>query len=409
MTEIAALGGAPLFPESSFPAWPIWGPEERDNLLAALDSGLWAGSRATRLWDFAGAFARFTDARIGLPLTNGTATIEAALVACGVGQGDEVIVPGLTFYATASAVLRVNAVPVLVDIDPQTLCVDPAAVEAACTDRTRAVIAVHVAGAMCDLDKLVPVCTARSLPLIEDCAHAHGSTWRGQRAGSFGAFGSFSFQHSKLMTAGEGGVLVSSDQSLADRAWSFANCGRERDGGTYHHVAVASNLRMTEWQGAVLAAQLQRYPEQLAIRAANARALAEALAGIPGLRAQSRDERMDRQAYYCFVAHYDQDQFHGLPRAAFERALAAEGVPLSLAYPSLTDLDVFRTQAFGPTLRDLAGFPRYRDLRLPAAEHAAASTVWIHHRALLGDRAAVLRIADACARIRDRASAIAAS
>jgi dTDP-4-amino-4,6-dideoxygalactose transaminase len=327
-------------------------------------------------------------------------------VACGVGEGDEVIVPGMTFVASASAVLSVNATPVIVDVEPETLCIDPAAAAAAITGRTRAIIAVHVAGAVSDLDLLVPLCERHGLHLIEDCAHAHGSQWRGRGVGSYGSFGSFSMQQGKLMTAGEGGALIGNDQQLLDAAWNYADCGRERGRWFYHHATIGSNFRMTEWQGAVLLAQLERFPEQHATRNANAIALGEALAQIPGLRAQRRDERMDSQGNYCFVVHFDSAEFAGMPLRRFEEALYAEGVPLGVSYPSLSDLDVFRNGNFAPTRRSSAPALDNANQHQPVSEAAAASTVWIEHRVLLADRERVLRVAEAAARIREHAATI---
>jgi dTDP-4-amino-4,6-dideoxygalactose transaminase len=184
MSLPALLGGVPVADADTYPSWPQWGEREREELLATLDSGAWWTGDGQRAFRFARDFARYQGASAGYPFTNGTQTLEAALVACGVGEGDEVIVPGMTFVASASAVLAVNATPVIVDVDPDTLCIDAAAAEAAIGERTRAIIAVHVAGAVCDLDLLVPLCERRGLHLIEDCAHAHGSQWRGRGVGS---------------------------------------------------------------------------------------------------------------------------------------------------------------------------------------------------------------------------------
>jgi dTDP-4-amino-4,6-dideoxygalactose transaminase len=405
MSLPALLGGEPLAGAGTYPSWPQWDEREREELLATLESGAWWTGDGERAHRFASEFARFQGAAGGYPFTNGTQTLEAALVACGIGEGDEVIVPGLTFVASASAVLAVNATPVIVDVDPETLCIDCSAAEAAITERTRAVIAVHVAGAVCDLDLLVPLCERRGLYLIEDC-HAHGSQWRGRGAGSYGTFGSFSMQQGKLMTAGEGGALIGNDQSLLDAAWNYADCGRERGRWFYHHASIGSNFRMTEWQGAVLLAQLERFPAQHALRNDNAIALGEALAQVPGLRAQKRDERMDSQGNYCFVVQYDAQEFAGMPLRRLEEALHADGVPLGVSYPSLSDLDLFRNQNFAPTRRRSAPALDYANLHLPVAEHAAASTVWMEHRLLLADRDSVLRVAEAAARIHAHAAAI---
>ena len=213
---------------------------------------------------------------------------------------------------------------------------------------------MHVAGAVSDLDLLVPLCVRKGLHLIEDCAHAHGSQWRGRGVGSYGSFGSFSMQQSKLITAGEGGALIGNDERLLETAWNYADCGRARDRWFYHHATIGSNFRMSEWQGAVLLGQLERFPAQHAKRNENAVALGAALAEIPGLRPQKRDPRMDTQGNYCFVFHYDAAHFAGLPLRRFEEALAAEGVPMAVSYPSLSDLELFRTRNFGPTRRSSA-------------------------------------------------------
>ena len=401
----AILGGQPLI-AAHFPRWPIWDDREREALSATLDSGGWWDGDGERAARFASDFAAYHGARHGLAMTNGTHTLETALAACDVGEGDEVIVPGMTFVASAGAVLAVNATPVLVDVDPETLCLDAAAAEAAITERTRAVMVVHVAGAAADLDALTALCARRGLHLIEDCAHAHGTFWRGRGVGSWGSFGSFSMQSSKLMTAGEGGVLTCNDDRLRDLARSYANCGRVEGEWFYHHVRYGANLRMTEWQGAVLAAQLERFPEQNRTRNRNALALGEALSRIEGIRPQFRDPRMNSQGNYCYVFHYDRSAFAGMDLRLFERALGAEGVPMGVSYPSLNELEVFRRGDFGPRLRASAPKIDYASLRLPVAEHAARSTIWLQHRLLLGELDQVLDVARAVKRVQDQAAAI---
>ena len=401
----AILGGDPVR-STDYPSWPVWDDGERTKILQVLDAGGWWQGNGDVAATFASNFAAYHGARFGMALTNGTHTLEAALVACDVGEGDEVIVPGMTFVASAGAVLAVNASPVLVDIDPDTLCIDVAAAEAAITPRTKVIIAVHVAGAAADLDALTDLCTRRGLRLIEDCAHAHGTFWRGRGVGSWGDFGSFSMQRSKLMTAGEGGVLTCNDEELRDRAWAYADCGRVKGKWFYHHATYGSNLRMTEWQGAVLQAQLDRFPEQNRIRNDNAIALNSALDEIPGLRTPRRDPRMSTQGNYCYVIHYDSAQFAGLPLKAFETALGAEGIPMGVSYPSLNELALFRNRNFAPRLRAHAPAIDYSTQSLPRAEHAAASTVWLQHRLLLADRDDVLDVARAAARIQAHASKI---
>jgi dTDP-4-amino-4,6-dideoxygalactose transaminase len=401
------LGGKPVC--GSYPRWPIWDWNEKDALGGVLESGAWWSGDGDRASGFARDFAAYQGAAYGLALANGTHTLEAALAACDIGEGDEVIVPAMTFIASATAVLAVNATPVLADIDPRTLCLDAAAAGAAITDRTRAIMVVHVAGAAADLDAFVQLCANRNLHLIEDCAHAHGTVWRGRGVGSWGAFGSFSMQASKLMTAGEGGVLTCNDVGLRDRAWSYSNCGRVEGEWFYHHTRYGANLRMTEWQGAVLSAQLARFPEQNRRRNLNAMALGEAIAGIEGVEAQYRDPRMGSQGNYCYVFHYDARAFAGMSLRLFERAMAAEGVPMGVSYPSLNELALFRSGEFGPRLRASAPRVDYAAQRLPHAEHASRASVWLQHRLLLAEPDQVLDVARAIERIQRRAKDIVAA
>ncbi len=402
----AILGGVPLRTRD-YPSWPIWDEGDRQRITTVLESGGWWDGDGDLARTFATRFADLQGARHGHAMTNGTHTLEAALWACGVGDGDEVIVPGMTFVASATAVVAVGAVPVLVDVEAESLNIDPAAAEAAITERTRAIIAVHVAGVAADLDALVALCQRRGLHLIEDCAHAHGTTWHGRGVGSWGSFGSFSMQHGKLMTAGEGGALITNDEALHERAWMYANCGREPGRWFYHHAVAGSNLRMTEWQGAILLGQLERFPEQHRIRNANAIDLGEALLEVPGLRPQRRDPRMESSGSYCFVFHIDRSEFANMPLRTFEAALAAEGIPMSVSYPAMNTLELFRSGAFAPRLRQPDARLAWAGRSLPVAEHLADSTVWLAHRLLLADREEVLDVARAARRIHRHARAIA--
>lgn len=403
----AILNGTAVRAGKSWPSWPQWDEGERTGLGEVLDSGAWSNARGeqARLW--AAEFAALQGARHGLPLTNGTHTLEAALFACGIGEGDEVIVPALTFVATATAALALNATPVLVDVETDSLCIDVAAAEAAINERTRAVMAVHIGGRPCDMDSLTELCKKHDLALIEDCAHAHGSRWRGRGAGTFGSFGSFSFEASKLITAGEGGALITDDESLRARAWEYADCGRVEGEHWYHHAGAGSNLRMTEWQGALLRAQMRRFPAQHRLREERARLLDRALEQIPGLRPQSGDPRIDSRAYYAHIVHYDPAEFAGMPLAGFEAALAAEGIQFGGCYPSLNRLELFRESRFSPRHRATAPAIDYAAQRLPRAEAAATSTIWLDHPMLLAEPEDVLDVARAMERIQRHAGEVA--
>lgn len=403
----AILGGTPIRAGKAWPSWPQWDDAERRGLSETLDSGAWSSSNGRQAEAWAKEFAEFQGADRALPMTNGTHTLEAALATCEVGEGDEVIVPAITFVASASAALAVNATPVIVDVEEDSLCIDVAAAEAAIGERTRAIVAVHIAGTACDLDALCELCQRRGLHLIEDCAHAPGSRWRGRGLGSFGSFGSFSFEATKLLTAGEGGALTVNDEDLRRRAWSYANCGRVEGGHWYHHAGYGPNLRLTEWQAAILRAQLGRYPAQLRRREEHGALLDRELGDLPGIRPQAAASGMDRRARYAYVVHYDSEQFGGLPLEGMEAALQAEGIEFGGSYPCLHKLPLFADARFAPRLRASAPRIPYGELRLPAAERVAGSTLWIPHRLLLADPAEVLDIVTALARIRDHAPEVA--
>ena len=295
MSELALLGGKKS-KSKPFPTWPYFDETERRGLAEVLESGVWWRTPGTKTLEFEGAFARFHGARHGLAVTNGTAALEVAMAALGLQPGDEVIVPNFTFVATASAVLFANALPVLVDVHPDTYCLDPELTEAAITPNTKAIVAVHMGGHPANLDALKELADKNGIALIEDCAHAHASEWRGKRVGTFGIGGTFSFQASKLMTAGEGGMVISNDDAFERAARSVHDCGRLPGEWFYSHFSYGSNYRLSEWQGVILTAQLGRLDGQTRLRHKHARWLDKELSTIPGITPQKLDERCTRMA-----------------------------------------------------------------------------------------------------------------
>lgn len=298
---------------------------ERRYLLETFDKGPlddWPGVKSTAA-TFAAEFAAFQGARHCSLITNGTHTLQLALESLGIGWGDEVIVPGLTWQATASAVCDVNAVPVLADIDSETLCIDPAKIEAAITPRTRAIVPVHLYNRLADMDRILAIARRHKLHVIEDCAHSHGSQWKGHGTGSMGVFGSFSFQNSKSMHSGEGGALITSSKNLYGLVESQRCCGRrfpERPKSQMH----SGNYRMTSLQAALLRGQLAAMRRNAAIMDRNGKALDQAIAAAPGVLPMRRDPRISRQVGYCYAFRYEPEEFGGIPLAVFRRALAAE-------------------------------------------------------------------------------------
>lgn len=403
----ALLGGVPVCSQP-WPAWPVFDDRERRLLNAVLESGQWWFGARVR--EFEAAYAAFQGARFAVTCTNGTTALEMGLRALGIVEGDEVIVPPYSFVATASAVITIGAIPVFADIEPDTLNLDPADVERKMTPRTRAVIPVHVGGRMADMDRLNALAARRGLRVLEDAAHAWGSQWRGRGAGTLGRAGTFSFQVSKNITAGEGGILVTDDEALADLCRSFTHCGRRKGGAWYDHDYLGSNLRLTEFQAAILLAQLERLPEQMARREANAAVLDRALAGIPGIHLQPGEPRMTRRSYHMYIFRVEEPAL-GLSRDRFLEALSAEGVPASKGwYQPLYRNGVFQNAHQGPAhgiTAPLAGKGvDYTRVHCPVCEQVCRDAVWIAHPALLAGESQVRLIADAVAKVVEHAAAL---
>ena len=404
---LALDGGTPVR-SAPFPSWPVWDEREEQALLAVLRSGTWGAHSGTNVKEFGERFAAFQQAAHAVCVTNGTAALETALRAVGVGPLDEVIIPPYTFVATATAVLAIGAVPVFCDILPDTYLIDAADAERCITSRTRAIVAVHIAGQPADLDAVGDVARRHGLKVVEDAAQAHGAAWRGRRIGAIGDAGSFSFQSSKNLNSGEGGIILTDDRQVAEHAWQLANVGRIPAGAWYQHEGMGFNLRLTEFQGAMLLSQLERVPEQFERREANARYLDAALSEIPGITPQARDERVTGHAHHLYVLRYDPQEFGGRDRDWFLRALRAEGVPCSAGYTT----PLYRMNAVIGERRKWAEIARAagRPVSVPESPEAEAlpvteracgvEGVWLTQNVLLADESDMAQIAGAVAKIR---------
>jgi len=377
---LAIHGGQPVR-TTPFPAWPVSDGREERLLLEVLHSGNWGIMQGDKVKTFQEQFAAYQGARFAVCVPNGTLALQMALMALGIRPGDEVIVPAYTFIATVSSPLMLGARPVFVDIDPDSYTLDPAKIPAAITSRTRAILPVHLAGQPADMDGILRVSRAHHLAVLEDACQAWGAEWRGQRVGAIGDLGAFSFQSSKNISAGEGGAVVTNNQDLHDLCWSLHNVGRTPTGAWYHHEILGQNLRMTEWQGAILLAQLQRLEEHVPIRERNARYLCEGLAQLGGLSALPENPLVTRHARHLVILRYDSTAFGGRPLPEFLEALVAEGItPISQGYVPL-----HHSPAIRKTMQDYFGEDPAQT-QLPCTEQAATQTLWIQQNVLLGTR-----------------------
>jgi len=352
-------------------------------LLEVLRSNKWWFGE--RVADFEAAFAEFQGAGYAVSCTNGTTALEMGLRAIGVVEGDEVIVPSYSFIATASAVVTVGAIPVFADILPDTLCIDPNDVASKISDRTRAIVPVHVAGRTADMDHLNALAAANDLQVLEDAAHAWGSERNGMGAGTLGRAGTFSFQETKNITAGEGGVLVTDDSELADLCRSFTHCGRTKDAEWYDHKLLGSNLRLTEFQAAILLAQLQRLPEQLQRRHESATRIDEELQTIPGVQTLAAAPEMTRRSHHIQIF-----RTAGVDRDRIIELLVAEGIPAFAGwYRPLYRNEIFQRAHEGPAHGIIAPLAAkhvdYRDVQCPVCEAVCDDAVWLPQHVLLGN------------------------
>ncbi|MGC1273166.1 MAG: DegT/DnrJ/EryC1/StrS family aminotransferase [Planctomycetaceae bacterium] len=411
--EPAVLGGTPIV-RGGWPGWPIVDEIEQQALRQVLESGNWyryAAGEASRVAEFEQVWANDVGTAHCQATSSGTSALVTALAALDVGPGDEVLVPPYTFVATINAVLVHHALPVFVDSDPETALMDPDQIEQHINGNTRAILPVHVAGAPCAMDRILDIARRHNLKVIEDACQAHTAAWKGKRVGSIGDAGCFSFQNSKNITSGEGGAVTTGDATLYANAQAYQNngSGRQQDDGV--RTSNGANLRLTEFQGALLLAQLERQAELTQRREQNGALLNTLLEAVPGVRAKRTYEGTTRHGYHLYMLDYDPDQFAGMSKSRFLQAVGAEGVPISGGYTALN------RQPFIEQFLSSRGFGRiYSPQRLneyreqnqcPANDRMIATTCWLPQTALLGTGEQMQSIADAFARVQQYAGKIA--
>ncbi len=341
-------------PESiQFTQWPIWDDEEINAVTNVVKSGQWwcgapESKAGMEVWKFNEEFAKFQQVTHAWACTNGTHALEIALMALGIGQGDEVIVSDWTFYATGSSVVSIGAVPIFCDIDPESFLIDPTQIEKLITKRTKAIIPVHLGGMPCEMDKIMEIAQEHNLYVIEDCAHAHGSIYKGKSVGSWGDCGTFSFQASKVLNAGEGGAIVCDNDELSLKIYQVLDSGRLPGKWFYNHYNYGSDFRLGEFNAAILRTQLEKYPKQLEMRNKNAIYMNEQLSKIPGLKPQKRGENVESCGQYVYPVYFDPEFFNGMEYKEMYSKLRSAEIPVDDTYPPLHTLDCFKNRNLMP-------------------------------------------------------------
>ncbi len=408
----AVLGGTPVR-SRKFASWPIIGENDKSAWIDVLRSGAWNRLDGTRARRFEDEWAKLLGAKHGLATSSGTGALMTVLNALGVGPGDEVIVPPYTFVATINVVLLQHALPVFVDTDPETFQIDARKIESALTDRTTCILPAHIGGSPADLDTILEIGRARKIPVVEDACQAHLAEWKQKKVGTLGTLGCFSFQASKNLNSGEGGAIVTGSDELIAQCRSFHNNGRSAPGSGFAFSRNGCNLRMTEFQAALLHEQMTRLDAQSRTRERNAGYLTGLLREIPGIAPARMHGGCTRNAYHLYMFRYDKTRFEGLPRAGFLRALGAEGIPCSGGYSPL-----YKEPFLANTLRSRAYRAVYPAERLaeavdrihcPANDRLCEEAAWFTQTMLLGDRDDMDQIAEAVRKVQKHAPAIARS
>jgi len=402
MTKLALLGGPPVRSEP-YPQWPVYDQRDIDAVTNVIRSGQWGGFPypGPNSTEFIRRFAEMQGGGYPVLMMNGTVTMEVALRAANIGWGDEVLVPAMTFQATAAAPLAAGAIPVIVDVDPENYCMDPKKAEAAITPRTKAILPVHLGAQMTDMDAIMDIAERHNLVVVEDCAHAHGAKWNGRGAGTIGHFGSFSLQSSKILTTGEGGVLVCRTPELAERAASIINCGRAMD-AEGKNFTMGANYRMPEIQAALGVVALERFPAQAKEREEMLGYLEESLSEVPGVRLLRRDPRHTTRSFYMYGFAIDPELFGGSQMGAIV-ALEAEGVPAEGGYSPMNRYDLY--QPLNSKLPVPSAFPEHfkmDKLSMPEAERAAeVESVWLAENTFRAGAKGIDDLADALRKVQD--------
>lgn len=406
------LGGAPVH-QGGWPKWPTWRESWEPAIVKILRSGNWYRGNGGHVAEFETAYAKLLGAKRCLATSSGTTALLVALHVMDVDAGDEVIVSPYTFIATYNAILSHKALPVFADTDPATLTMDPASIESRITERTRAILPVHIYGMPCDMDPINAIARKHKLAVIEDACQAWLAEYKGRKCGTLGDIACFSFQNSKHLPSGEGGAVTGNSDDLLDRCHAFHNVGRATGSfkGQRPYFTRGSNYRMQQFQAMILLQQFEKLIEETVRRCENADYLTSQLKEIPGIQPARLPEN-SRAVWHLYPLRYDAQQFNGLPRDKFIRALGAEGIPCNGGYheqyfDGLLD-EAIKSRGF-KRLFSAERLKIYRDSleELKGNRQVCTTTVGMSQNLLLADRRDINHIIEAIRKIHTHSAALA--
>lgn len=397
-SKLAYYGGQSVrSQQKNWPSWPVFSPNLLKEFGKILERRCWSISsnydgKKLKYEEFAEAFSAYNGVKYCVPTDHGSSAIIAVLTALGIGEGDEVILTGLTWVACPVSILKVRATPVLVDIDPNTQCINPQEIKKAITSRTKAILVVHLYSSMADMDSIREIASENNLFIIEDCAQAHGAEWEGKKAGSLGHVGVFSFQHGKPLASGEGGAIITSDRKLYNLFQQAITHGRIINRAPIEgHVRlkekgdiIGGNMALPEFQAAILLDTLPTLETLNQKRFNNAKYLDKCLGQISGLEPIKPYAKNTMRSYYHYNIRFKPEIYKELNVNLFCKIIESElHTWVHPTYPPLNDHPLYAPQKHHKYLGKIKDPNSYA---LPVATKEHQTTILLHHSVLLGSQ-----------------------
>jgi perosamine synthetase len=404
--KLAVLGGSPVR-TAGWMSWPVWDTDAEDPVISVLRSGNWYRMRGTKVTEFEKQYAELIGTKRALATSSGTTALETALHVMDVDAGDEVIVSPYTFIATYNVIFNQKALPVFADTDQETFTINPEKIADKITDRTKAILPVHILGLPADMNSINAIAKKNNLVVIEDACQAWLAEYDGKKCGTLGDLGCFSFQNSKHLPSGEGGAIVGNDDKIMDLCHSYHNCGRPFGNSKSEYSGYpfrGGNKRMMEMQAVILMSQMKRIKRDADKRLENALYLNSKLKDIPGIIQYKLAEGATRSAYHLYPFRYKREYFDDLPRDKFLKALSAEGIPCSKGYgPQYNDglmEEALKSKGYKRLFSEQRLNTYREELRnLPDNDQLTKEAVWLFQNMLLGDRKDMDDIIDAVQKV----------